>query len=97
MRKRGVAPSHPLIIEEEHHHVPSKGWAEMRRKVYEIDPLLCPTCGGQMRVIAFITDYSAVDRIITHLKLTFHAERPPPPHVVQQELLTAAEEREKYF
>jgi hypothetical protein len=97
MRKRGADLSHPLTIVQEHPHVPSKGWAEMIRKVYEVDPLICPTCAGQMRVIAFITDYSAVDRIITHLKLTFHAERPPPPRVLQQELLMAAEERGEYF
>jgi hypothetical protein len=69
----------------------------MIRKVYEVDPLICPTCGGHMRVIAFITDYSAVDRIITHLKLTFHAERPPSPRVLQQELLMAVKERGEYF
>ena len=28
-------------------YVPSKGWAEMIRKVYEVDPLRCPACGGQ--------------------------------------------------
>ena len=38
--KAGVDPSHALIIEEEDRHVPSKGWAEMIRKVYGIDPLL---------------------------------------------------------
>ena len=58
--------------------LPSKGWAAMIRKVYEVDPLLCPKCGGTMKVIAFITDYQAVDRIIDHLKLTFVAEKPPP-------------------
>ena len=56
MRKAGVVPSHPLIIGEEHHHVPSKGWTEMIRKVYEVDPIICPTCGGQMKVIAFRLD-----------------------------------------
>jgi hypothetical protein len=24
------------------------------KRVYEIDPLACPKCGGQMKVIAFI-------------------------------------------
>jgi hypothetical protein len=24
------------------------------KRVYEIDPLACPQCGGQMKVIAFI-------------------------------------------
>ena len=77
--------------------VPSKGWAEMIRKVYEVDPLLCPRCSGQMRVIAFIGEPKVIDKIIKHLKLTFEAERPPPPHNVQHELLTVAEEREEYF
>jgi transposase len=79
------------MIEEDPRPVPSKGWAEMIRKVYEVDPLLCPECGGTMKVIAFLTDYSVVDRIIGQLKLTFVAERPPPPHVAYQELLMAAE------
>lgn len=85
------------IIEEEDQHVPSIGWAEMIRKVYEIDPLVCPQCQGRMKVIAFIADYFAVDKVIDHLKLNFHAERHPPPQVVQQELLMAREERDEYF
>jgi len=50
-----------------------------------------------MKVIAFITDYSAVDKIIHHLKLTFFAERPPPPQIVQQELMMAAEAEGQIF
>jgi len=96
MRREEVDTAHLPIIEE-HHFVPSRGWAEMIRKVYETDPLLCPSCGGQMRVIAFIEDHKVIDKIIRHLKLIFTAERPPPPQVIQQELLMAAEEREEYF
>jgi hypothetical protein len=33
--------------------------------------MVCPKCGGQMKVVAFITDYAAVDWIIDHPKLTF--------------------------
>ena len=97
MRKAGVDPSHPLIIEEEDRHVPSKGWAGMIRKVYEADPLLCPHCGAEMKVIAFIEDHKVIDNIIDHLKLRFQAERPPPSQIVQQELLMAAEESGEYF
>ena len=39
-------PLCPLIIEDEDPFIPSKGWAEMIKKVYEIDPLICPKCGG---------------------------------------------------
>ena len=69
----------------------------MIRKVHEVDPLLCPKCGGQMRIIAFLTDYAVVDRIIHHLKLTFVAERPPPPHLVYQEFLMDSETGAEYF
>ncbi len=57
INKTGVSPSYPLIIEEEERFVPSKGWAEMIRKGYEVDPLLCPSCRGQMSIIAFIEDH----------------------------------------
>ena len=76
---------------------PSKGWAAMIRKVYKVDPMTCPKCGGVMKVVAFITDYPAVDRIIDHLKLTFVTEKPPPSHVFQQVALMAAEEAAEYF
>jgi hypothetical protein len=69
--------------------MPSKSWAEMIRKVYEVDPLICPKCGGLMKVIAFITDYQAIDRIIDHLELTFVAEKPPPACAFQDLLLVA--------
>lgn len=50
-----------------------------------------------MRIIAFLTDYAAVDRIITHLKLTFVADTPPPPWVACKEVLMAAETSAEYF
>ena len=68
----------------------------MIRKVYEADPLLCPKCGGQMRITAFIEVHKVIDMIIAHLELTFEAERPPSPHV-QHGLLMPAWEREEYF
>ena len=83
MRKTGHDPLHPPIIEDEASFTPSRGWAEMIRKVYEIDPLICPKCGGTMRIVSFIKDHKVIDKIINHLKLTFKAERPPPPQAQQ--------------
>ena len=51
-KKAGVNPSCPPIIEDEASFIPSRGWAEMIRKVYEIDPLICPKCGGTMPACA---------------------------------------------
>jgi hypothetical protein len=33
-----------------------KRWAHLIRCVYLTDPLICPDCGGKLRVIAFITE-----------------------------------------
>ena len=49
-----------------------------------------------MKVIAFITDYAAVDRIIDHPKLRFVADKLPPTQVFEQVALMAAEERVGY-
>jgi len=77
-----------ILIKEECPRIPRRGWAEMIRKV---NPLTCPQCRGEMKIISFITDFSVVDRIIRHLKLSFVAERPPPPQIAYQELLMTAE------
>jgi hypothetical protein len=53
--------------------------------------------GGQMRIIAFLTDLSVVDSGIDHLKLTFVASKPPPSQLTYQELLIAAESPAEYF
>jgi hypothetical protein len=97
VRKASLAALPLRIVEDELRRIPSKGWAAMIRKVYEVDLMLCPKCGGVMKVIFFLTDFSVVDRIIDHLKLTFVAERPPPPQAASQELLMAAKPSAEYF
>jgi hypothetical protein len=43
-----------------------------------------------MKVVAFLTEYAVVDRIIRHLELTFVAEKPPQAHIFEQAALMAA-------
>ncbi len=31
-----------------------RSWAQLIKRIYEADPLVCPNCGGEMRIIAFI-------------------------------------------
>jgi hypothetical protein len=90
VKKASLAPFPIRMVEQRPRTVPSKGWAEMIRNVYEVDPTVCPNCGGKMKVISFFTDYAVVDRIIDHVKLSFSAKRPPPPHISYQEVLMAA-------
>ena len=32
----------------------SQTWAMLIKRVYEVAPLCCPECGGQMKVVAFL-------------------------------------------
>jgi hypothetical protein len=41
----------------------------MIRKVCEVDPLVCPKCGAQIRVISVIEDPAVIERILSWLGL----------------------------
>ncbi len=43
-------------------------WAELIRLVYEVDPMVRPRCGGQMRVIALIQEPAVIGKILKHLR-----------------------------
>jgi hypothetical protein len=96
LKKAGANPPYVRMIKEKLRPMPSKGWAAMIRKVYEVDPMTCPKCGGLMKVVAFLTDHVLVDWIIDHLKLSFTAERPPPESVLQ-DLTMVADPPVDYF
>ena len=53
-------------------------WANLIRRVYEVDPLVCPRCGSEMRVIGFITEHSVINRILDHIRRRDTASRAPP-------------------
>jgi hypothetical protein len=53
-------------------------WAQLLARIYEVLPLLCPTCGGEMRIISFITLPSTVQRILLHLDLPHRPPRVSP-------------------
>ncbi len=60
MRKKAAAarsvaePSATVGAEEVSPSRSRQSWAMLIKRVYEIDPLSCPECGGQMAVVAFI-------------------------------------------
>ena len=56
-----------------------RSWAQLIKRIYEVDPLVCPTCGSEMKVIAFITEHDVVDAILRHLaKTKARSPRGPP-------------------
>ena len=50
-------------------------WAILLARLFESLPLVCPHCGADMRIIAFVTEASPVQRILTHLG---EPAQPPP-------------------
>ena len=51
------------------------------RKVYEVDPMVCPRCGATMKVISFLTDYGVVNRLaLAHSKLNLTSDNAPIYH-----------------
>ena len=55
-----------------------RNWARLIQKVYEVNPLLCPKCQGEMRVISVIEDADVIRKILKHLDLWEVKARPPP-------------------
>jgi hypothetical protein len=49
-------------------------WAALIARIYEVFPLLCLHCGGQMRIIAFITAGGEVKKMLDRLGVD---SRPP--------------------
>ena len=51
-------------------------WAGLIARIYEVFPLMCPMCGGQMRLIAFITEGTQIRKILDHIGVDSE-----PPHI----------------
>ncbi len=68
-------------------------WAELLRRIVEVDPLACPRCGESMRIVSFIIEPKTIDRILEHLKSraqTSHRRQRAPPRRWQSAASTAS-------
>jgi hypothetical protein len=62
-------------------NIPSPQWRECIKKVWEVDPLSCPKCGSEMKIISFINEADVIRKILEHLGLwedKTPSERAPP-------------------
>jgi hypothetical protein len=61
-------------------------WAMLIKRVYEVDPLKCPHCSGQMKIVSFVerSQQEVIERILRHCGLwegplrTLATARAPP-------------------
>ena len=51
-------------------------WAMLLARLFESLPLVCPNCGADMRIVAFITEAAPVRRILNHI-----GEPAEPPRI----------------
>jgi hypothetical protein len=66
-----VVPKRPVVPDTEEEISPAlpppsakRSWAQLLKHVYDIDMKVCPSCGGEMKIIAFITDPCEVKRYL---------------------------------
>jgi hypothetical protein len=65
-------PEQPVPPKRPAHYL----WAVLIARIYEVFPLLCPNCGGQMRLIAFVTEGTQIKKILNHIGVDSE-----PPHI----------------
>ena len=56
-------------------------WAALIQRIYEFDPLKCPKCGGEMKIISFIEKHQAgvIEKILKHCGLWIDPRDRSPP------------------
>ena len=54
-----------------------KSWAQLIRRVYQVDPLKC-YYGGTLHIISFITEHKVILKILDHLENRMRDSRAPP-------------------
>jgi hypothetical protein len=70
----------------------SRTWAALLKRVFELEPLVCPRCGGARHIKAFITELKEVARLLDNLGIpVFVTPRKicGPPHVLPESICSA--------
>jgi len=72
----GDTPQAPCHQDDELTRRAWLSWALFVRRVYEVDPLLCPFCGSEMKILTFLLDFGSAQAIRKSLELP--AQEPEP-------------------
>jgi hypothetical protein len=56
---------------------PSQSWARSMKSIFELNPLLCPKCGAEMKIRSFILSSREIEQLCKKLGLI--SWRAPPP------------------
>jgi hypothetical protein len=79
---RGRCHSGPVVVEDAppaaYVRPPYVAWADLLRRVFALEVLACPDCGGRLRLLATIEERAVVEQILTHLRLPVALPQPSP-------------------
>src|SRR5439155_13183697 len=70
-------------------------WADLMRRVFDLDVLACPRCGGRMSVIATIEARDVIRTILGHLGLPTEPPAPLPPRLPGRSISSPTTRRER--
>lgn len=71
-KEKALTPGHRRVEEDDgltdaERRSRRRAWARLIRRIYEVDPLACTSCGGEMRIVSVILDHPVITRILGHL------------------------------
>ena len=55
----------------------SKSWAALIKKVFEVDPLICPRCGEKMKVKELLKEHTEIEKVAKSFNIPMFAQPPP--------------------
>ncbi len=61
--------------------VPSLTWGECIKKIWKDDPLICPECQSEMKILSFIAETQIIRKILKYLDLWDEEQARDPPQV----------------
>jgi hypothetical protein len=64
-KEKALTPGHPRIEEDDgltdtQRRARRRAWARLIRRIYEVDPLVCTSCGGEMRIVSVILEHRVI-------------------------------------
>ncbi len=67
----------------------TRRWRQMLKRIYEVDPLICPQCGSYLVIIGFVSEAAGIRATLRSLGLEEERKvpvpaRPPPPELTYE-------------
>ena len=66
------------VSEHQPQRIPSKKWRDLIKKVWEADPMICPTCQREMRIVSLIDERDVIEKMLKCLGLWEQGVRVKP-------------------